>query len=127
MASGWPGRRCSRWSTRCAPARATRCWPGSARPGPARHGGRGQGLRRRGDNMDLGLNGSRVMITGGSRGIGLAVAEALAAEGAAVGLVARGADGLAAAADRLAGLGAATVATAVGDVTHTLAPGRAGE
>ncbi|MGH3405028.1 MAG: SDR family NAD(P)-dependent oxidoreductase, partial [Streptosporangiaceae bacterium] len=49
--------------------------------------------------MDLGLNGSRVLITGGSRGIGLAVAEALAAEGAAIGLVARGAEGLAAAAD----------------------------
>jgi 3-oxoacyl-[acyl-carrier protein] reductase len=75
--------------------------------------------------MDLGLNGSRVLITGGSRGIGLAVAGALAAEGAAVGLVARGADGLAAAADRLAGLGAAAVATAMADVTDTIALGRA--
>jgi len=35
--------------------------------------------------MDLGLRGSRVLITGGSRGIGLAVADALGAEGAAVG------------------------------------------
>ena len=47
--------------------------------------------------MDLGLRGRRVLITGGSRGIGLAVAEALAAEGAAIGLVARDAYGLAAA------------------------------
>ena len=35
--------------------------------------------------MDLGLRGRRVLITGGSRGIGFAVAQALAAEGAAVG------------------------------------------
>jgi 3-oxoacyl-[acyl-carrier protein] reductase len=53
--------------------------------------------------MDLGLAGRRVLITGGSRGIGLAVAEALVAEGAAVGLVARDAEGLATAAARLAG------------------------
>lgn len=48
--------------------------------------------------MDLGLRGRRVLITGGSRGIGLATAETLAAEGAAVGLVARDAEGLAGAA-----------------------------
>jgi 3-oxoacyl-[acyl-carrier protein] reductase len=68
--------------------------------------------------MDLGLRGSRALITGGSKGIGLAIAGALAAEGAAVGLVARDRDGLAAAAGRLAGQGA-TVATAAADVTDT--------
>ena len=51
--------------------------------------------------MDLGLRGRRALITGGSRGIGFAVAEAVAAEGAAVGLVARDAAGLAAAAGGL--------------------------
>jgi 3-oxoacyl-[acyl-carrier protein] reductase len=65
--------------------------------------------------MDLGLTGSRALITGGSRGIGFAIAEALAAEGVAVGLVARDPDGLAAAAHRLAGHGT-PVATAVADV-----------
>jgi len=68
--------------------------------------------------MDLGLRGRRALITGGSRGIGFAVAEALAAEGAAVGLIARDAAGLAAAAGRLGPRGV-PVATAVADVTDT--------
>jgi len=68
--------------------------------------------------MDLGLRGRRALITGGSRGIGFAVAEALAAEGAAVGLVARDAGGLAEAAERLKSQGN-TVATAAADVTDT--------
>ena len=68
--------------------------------------------------MDLGLHGRRALITGGSRGIGFAVAEALAAEGAAVGLVARDAAGLAAAAGRLEARGV-PVATAAADVTDT--------
>ena len=39
--------------------------------------------------MDLQLTGKRAVITGGSRGIGLAVARALVGEGADVALVAR--------------------------------------
>jgi 3-oxoacyl-[acyl-carrier protein] reductase len=74
--------------------------------------------------MDLGLHGKRALITGGSRGIGFAVARALAAEGAAVGLIARDGEGLAAAAEGLAGQGKA-VATAVADVTDTPALRRA--
>jgi len=47
--------------------------------------------------VDLELVGKRAIVTGGNRGIGLAVAKALAAEGAHVALVARDATALAAA------------------------------
>jgi NAD(P)-dependent dehydrogenase (short-subunit alcohol dehydrogenase family) len=47
--------------------------------------------------VDLELVGKRAIVTGGSRGIGLAVAKALSAEGAHVALVARDAAALAAA------------------------------
>src|SRR4028118_1163907 len=66
-----------------------------------RHDGRGLELfgtvparspRRRvldGRNMDLGLKGRSVLITGGSGGIGLATARAFAGEGCALHLAAR--------------------------------------
>jgi NAD(P)-dependent dehydrogenase (short-subunit alcohol dehydrogenase family)/uncharacterized protein YndB with AHSA1/START domain len=62
------------------------------------------------------LAGQRVLITGGSSGIGLAVAEALAQEGAEVALLARNELGLAAARRKLAEYGAEAV-TVTADVT----------
>jgi 3-oxoacyl-[acyl-carrier protein] reductase len=54
--------------------------------------------------VDLGLVGARALVGGGSGGLGGAVAEALAAEGASVALTARSGERLTAAAERLGGV-----------------------
>ena len=75
------------------------------------------GTRRRVAVMNLKLAGKVVLITGASKGIGLASAIAFAGEGARLLLAARGADGLTAAATAASAAGAPEVATATCDVT----------
>ncbi len=55
--------------------------------------------------MDLGLSGKKVIITGGSRGIGRAITETLLDEGATVSISARGQEGLDAAIAELSSRG----------------------
>lgn len=75
-------------------------------------------------DVDLGLHGVRVVVTGGSRGIGLGIAHALAREGAALGLIARDPDGLAEAAASLQ-QHERPVVTVAADVTDFAALGAA--
>ncbi len=55
--------------------------------------------------MDLGLKGRRVVVTGGSKGIGKAIALGFAAEGCSVSICARGAEALESARAEIAALG----------------------
>ena len=72
--------------------------------------------------MELGLRGKSVLITGGSKGIGLACARSFAAEGASLHLAARSRDALDAAAREIAAKHAVDVATHAIDLR---APGAA--
>lgn len=56
--------------------------------------------------MDLGFDGSKAVVTGGSKGMGLAIAETLASEGASVAVMARGRPALDAAVETLRQAGA---------------------
>ena len=58
--------------------------------------------------MDLGLRGAKAVVSGGSQGIGLAVAKALVTEGAVVEIAARSEQTLAAAVAELRELGSAS-------------------
>lgn len=74
--------------------------------------------------MDLGLTGKTAIVTGASAGIGLAIAEGLAAEGVNLILAARGGDRLAAECARIAsqfGVSATPVAADVATETGTAA------
>jgi len=66
--------------------------------------------------VKLGLQGRRALVGGASRGIGLAIARALAAEGCRLALLARGRDALESAADLVAAHGAERPQIVVADL-----------
>jgi NAD(P)-dependent dehydrogenase (short-subunit alcohol dehydrogenase family) len=67
--------------------------------------------------MDLGLQGKRAIVTGGSRGIGKAIAQELAREGVDVAIVARNKAELEATARQLAGETNRRIVPLAADVT----------
>ena len=68
--------------------------------------------------MDLNLSGKHILITGGSKGIGLACAQAFLAEGARVSLVSRSEANLKRARDSLSAFGTDRVQTHAADLTQ---------
>ena len=87
----------------------------AARPRPSRRGpagpprlrrGRDGDASRRSIGMDLGLEGRKALVTAASRGIGLAIAQTLADEGADVAICARSESGLESARKEIEGRGA---------------------
>lgn len=72
--------------------------------------------------MHIDLSGKRVIITGASRGIGLAIARAFAAEGARIAICARSAEAIVAIGAELAQHAQGVIARAV-DVTDTVGVG----
>jgi 3-oxoacyl-[acyl-carrier protein] reductase len=71
--------------------------------------------------MDLGLKGKVAMVAGGSRGLGFAVARALAAEGAAVSIASRDAGAIESAAERIRAETAAPILALAADVREVSA------
>src|SRR5439155_24455467 len=72
--------------------------------------------------MDLGLGGRRVLVTGGSQGIGLATARGFLSEGAQVAIAARDAGRLAGAVAQLSKIPGAKVAAKAIDLAQRGAP-----
>ncbi len=68
--------------------------------------------------MDLNLSGKHILITGGSKGIGLACAQAFLAEGARVSLVSRSEANLTRARESLSAFGSDRVQTHAADLTQ---------
>lgn len=79
--------------------------------------------RNEADFMNGSLEGRRALITGASKGIGLAIARSLARNGATVAICARSESGVSGALDELRKLGTGKVAGQVADVSSSVSVG----